>query len=341
MITARDYQVALVEQLIREPRGGAEACTGSGKSLMMALLIERLQLKTLVIVPNLGLKRQLTASFTEWFGSMENITIENIDSPRLEKLSVYDVLVLDEVHHAASATYQRLNKLAWKGIYHRYFFSATYFRNQENESLLLEGVAGRIKARFGYEAAVRDGAIVPVEAYYIEMPKRECDGDTWAQVYSELVVNYHDRNVAIANLAEKLVSLDKATLVLVREIKHGEALAALTGFPFANGKDGESAIHIDRFNSGKELGLIATTGVCGEGIDTKPAEWIVIAGLGKAKSAFQQQVGRGVRRHGEKESAKIILIRDRSHKFTLRHYNEQVKILKEEYGITPVKLEGD
>ena len=66
---------------------------------------------------------------------------------------------------------------------------------------------------------------------------------------------------------------------------------------------------------------------------------IILAGLGKSKNAFMQQCGRGVRRYGDKQSAKIIIFRDASHKWSLAHFKEQVKILQEEYGVTPAKLE--
>jgi superfamily II DNA or RNA helicase len=109
----------------------------------------------------------------------------------------------------------------------------------------------------------------------------------------------------------------------------------MTGIPFANGQDEESRDFIRQFNSGGIKALIGTTGVLGEGVDTKPCEIVIIACLGKAKSAFMQQVGRAVRTYPGKESAKVVIIKDASHKFLSRHYAAQVAILKEEYGVTP------
>ncbi len=77
----------------------------------------------------------------------------------------------------------------------------------------------------------------------------------------------------------------------------------------------------------------------GEGIDSRPCEFVVVAGLGKAKSAFMQQVGRAVRTFPLKETAKVFLFRDTSHKWCLKHFNEQVKILREEYGVEIKKME--
>ena len=83
------------------------------------------------------------------------------------------------------------------------------------------------------------------------------------------------------------------TLTLVKEINHGKALSVLSDSPFSNGEDEESRKYIELFKEARIKTLIGTTGVLGEGVDTKPAEYVIIAGLGKSKNAFMQQVGRG------------------------------------------------
>jgi superfamily II DNA or RNA helicase len=333
-------QLKAIEIAVKAHHGGIEMPTGTGKSITMALLINALQVKALVIVPTLELKRQLSESFTRYFGSLNNITIENIDSPRLNQIQDYGVLIVDECHHSSSATYRRLNKTAWKNIYHRYFFSATYFRNNDEEQLLFEGIAGQVIYRLSYAEAVEKKYIVPVEAYTIEVPKQKTDGSTYAQVYSQLVVNNTLRNQQIVNVLTSLHSNHKSTLCLVREIKHGKILSAITGIPFVCGEDDTSRKYIHRFNMGAIKVLIGTQSILGEGIDTKPAEYIIVAGLGKAKSQFMQAIGRGLRTYPGKESAKIILISDKSHKFTSRHFKAQCDIIKEEYNCKPLKLDG-
>ena len=319
-------------------RGGLEMCTGSGKSLVMALLIYNMQVKTLVIVPTLELKNQLSISFKQWFGNLDNITIENIASSALKKAHKYDMLILDEVHHSASKTYQDLNKNAWKDIYHRYFFSGTFFRNQDSEQLLFESIAGQRIFKFSYKEAVEAKCIVPVEAYYYVVPTSKTNGETWGPVYTELVVKNTVRNEMVASTLLNLSNSGLSTLCLVKEIEHGNILSALTGLPFANGADEDSRKNIAEFSAGRIKVLIGTTGILGEGVDSKPCEYVIVAGLGKAKSAFMQQIGRGVRKYPGKESTKIIIFQDKSHKWTVSHFNAQKKILFDEYGVKVVKL---
>lgn len=334
-----DAQTKAVEAAVRCGHGTISMVTGAGKSTVIAMIINAFKLRTLVIVPNLELKKQLTESLQAIFGVNDHITVENIDSNALNSAKHYDVLIIDESHHSAASTYQKHNKKNWTGIYYRFFLTATPFRNNKDENLLFQAIAGEVIYTLGYKDAVKLGIVVPVEAYYIELDKVKTEAYTWAEVYSELVVNNEVRNNRIAELIKSLAEHGLSTLCLVKEIKHGTNLASLTGVPFCNGQDSDTRTFIQDFNSKRLTSLIGTTGVIGEGVDTKPCEFVIIAGLGKAKSAFMQQVGRALRTFKDKESCKIILIRDKSHRFTTRHFNEQCKVLKEEYGVTPLKLE--
>lgn len=334
----KDQQDAVLAA-VKHGRGTISMPTGTGKSVTMALLVNALQVRTLIIVPTLALKNQLRESFTAFFGSLNNITIENIDSGKLNTASDYDCLIIDEAHHVAASTYRKLNKRAWGKIYYRFFFTATPFRSKSNEQMLLESVAGQVIYELTYHQSVDAGYIVPVEAYYVDVPPSVTHANTWAGVYSTLVVQNEARNKIIAQLLATLNTCETPTLCLVKEIKHGENLQALKGIHFANGLNQDTQLYIQAFNRQKINCLIGTTGILGEGVDTKPAEFIILAALGKSKNAFMQQVGRGLRRFKDKASCKVILFKDFSHKWTLAHFKAQVKILKDEYGVIPVKLD--
>jgi superfamily II DNA or RNA helicase len=325
-------QINAVNAALKHHRGTISMPTGTGKSLVIRLIIEALGLPTLVVVPTLEIKRQMQYTLS----GLKNVTVENIDSKALSSLTTrFSVLILDEAHHAAAKTYHRLNKHKWNGIYYRFMLSATPYRNDTEETLLFEAICGEVIYKLSYRDAIRRSYIAPVEAYYLEVPKQPTDAFSYREVYDQLVIHNETRNLMIGAL---LGRLDKPTLCLVREVIHGKILSEMTGFPFVSGEDDESRDYIRQFNSGEIKTLIGTTGILGEGIDSRPAEYVVVAGLGKAKSAFQQQIGRGVRNYPGKDSAKVIIFRDKSHKYLIRHYNAQKKILFDEYGVIPVKL---
>lgn len=338
-ITPYPYQQEALNVVSTRKRGILSIATGCGKSFLISMILERQKLRTLIIVPNLELKRQLTASLTSELDSMEGVTVDNIDSNRLTDASQYDCLIIDESHHTAAKTYHKLNKTAWNHIQYRYFLTATPFRNNSEETILFESIAGEVIYELPYVTAITAGYIVPVEAYYVDVDEKETDGETYAEVYRDLVVTNESRNLKIGVLLARLANANLSTLCLVKEIAHGKKLSELTGIHFAHGMDTESRAGIKDFSQGRINSLIGTTGLVGEGVDTKPCEWVVIAGLGKAKSAFLQQVGRAVRKYPGKESAKVIIFRDKSHRWTRKHFNLQKRILLDYYGVSVVRLD--
>lgn len=337
---ARKEQLEAVEALTTFDRGTLSLVTAFGKTATMAIAIDALQLKTLVIVPNIGLKTQVKQEFIKYFGSLDNITVENIDSSALNNAKDYDFLICDEAHHVAASTYRKLNAKVWNNIYYRAFMTGTAFRSKTEEQMLMESVSGQVIYEVGYKDASAKGYISQLEAYYIEVPKTEIKGNeaSWPSMYSELVVNNDTRNNMLADLLTQLDKAGKSTLCLVKEVAHGKKLAEMTGFGFNHGEDDRNRERLLEFNLRENNVLIGTTGVLGEGVDTKPAEYVIIAGLGKSPNSIMQQIGRALRLHKDKETAKVILILDRSHRWTLTHYKKQVSILAREYGIKPVRI---
>lgn len=337
-------QVAAAEACRKSKRGIITAPTGTGKSVIISLIIKELMVPTLVVVPNVELERQLTDDFKRIFGKNnvgkgKFIYVENIAGLGKSALPrKYDCLILDEFHHSAASTYRTLNKTQWKDIYYRFGVTATPFRSKDEERLLLESILSKVIYSIDYTTAVSKGYIVPLEAYYITVPKQKNNARTWAKMYSDLVVNNDIRNQLIAQILQSFKAENKSTLCLVKEIAHGNTLSKLTSIFFANGQDANSPDLISFFKADKLRHLIGTTGVLGEGVDTKPAEMIIIAGLGKSRNAFHQQIGRGFRRYPGKDSCKVILLLDKSHKWSIEHFKAQCRYLKEDFGIVPTEL---
>lgn len=315
--------------------------TGSGKSITAALIINQLQVKTLIVVPTLNLKFQLSETLKELFGDLSYITICNIDSPELETAKDYDLLIVDESHHSAAATYQRLNKKAWTGIYYRVFLTATPFRTKTEEQILMEAITGPLAYKLTQKDAVDRGLILPVEVYYYNLPKTKMRGNTrdWREVYSELVVKNEYRNKLIVNLITNLNDVGQSSLTLIKEIAHGQELSGFSGAAFVHGQAEDGKELIEWFSDGRLKSLIGTTGVVSEGIDTKAAEWLILGAGGKSPVSLCQSIGRGVRKFGNKTSCKVVLFRDESNAFLLKHFDEQLNTIRTLYDIEPCELE--
>lgn len=311
--------------------------TGTGKSMVIAMLINKFKVNTLIIVPNLGLKNQLIKTLNSAFGKTKYITVENVDSPKLKNMANFDMLIIDECHHSAAKTYHKLNKV-WNNVYYRFFLTATPYRSNDAEQILLECIAGQLIYELSYKEAIEKKYIVPIRAYYIDLPEIKNDYYTHQEAYKNLVVDNEHRNDLIVSKMIANNIKKQSTLCLIKEIKHGLELSSRIGCVFANGEDKTSSAYINQFNDGIYSILVGTTGVLGEGIDTKPAKMIIIASPGKSKPALLQQIGRGLRNHLGKEFCTIILFRDISHKFLLRHFKIQCKIIEETFGVKVEKI---
>lgn len=334
------WQIEALKAVQEFSRGIITATTGAGKSRVIRNICHQVGVPTLIVVPSLEIKNQLVEDLKD----VKNAIVENIDSKALNKPSKAGCLIIDEAHHVAAKTYQILNKTVWKDIYFRYFLTATPFRNQKNEQMMFKGVAGDVIYELTYTEAVKSNCVVPVKAYSVDLPDKRAlknggvQGYSWPEVYSELVTKNTLRNHIIANYLTKLSTAGKKTICIVKEVAHGKLLSEWSGQLFVHGQDEESRKYIQAFKKGEINVLIGTAGILGEGVDTRPAEYIIVAGLGKAKSAFMQQVGRGVRTYPGKESCKVILFNDPSHKWTRAHYKIQKQILIDEFDAPPVSL---
>jgi superfamily II DNA or RNA helicase len=357
--TPRPEQVEAAVAALEHGRGIVVGPTGVGKSAIAAQICDAFQVPTLIVVPSLELKRQTIEGLRQYFGEdvvgplrrdgvrQYFVTVENVDALDPKKpMKGIDCVIIDEFHHSGAKTYRTLNRKAWEHVYFKIGLTATPFRSNDEERLYLESVLSHVIYRIEYATAVAKQYIVPMEVYYYDLPERKLKrgGQNYHSVYKQLVVEREDRNQLIADLVEKLWGAGASTLILVKQIEHGLLLQReIDGrgyiIPFVKGENEDNREVISRFSSGEAGLLIGTTGVIGEGVDTKAAEWVILAGGGKSKNAFMQQVGRGFRNFPGKETCKVIMFRDPSNKWLLEHFNACVRYLREEYGVEPVRLE--
>lgn len=341
----RIEQIKASEAIAKHHRGIVVAPTGFGKSVVAALIIDKLRVSTLIVVPSIELKRQLTDALSQFFGAgnvgrNKPIYVCNIDGLRNKELTrQYHALIIDEFHRSASETYTSLNKEQWGSIYYRAGLTATPFRNQEHENIILKGVLSKTVYEVSYATAVKKGYIVPLSAGVVLVPKTKVLESNWQAVYKKLVVENKVRNDLIVKLLAAAKEQDVSTLCLVKEVVHGELLGKQAGVHFAHGTNEDTPILLDAFSSGKIKALVATTGVCGEGVDTRACQLVIYCGLGKSRPALMQAVGRAFRPYPGKTDCTVIVFNDGSHKWSRDHFKTQCQILLEEYGVEAQVIE--
>jgi superfamily II DNA or RNA helicase len=137
-------------------------------------------------------------------------------------LSEIRSVVVDESHHAGSATYRDL--LA--RVRNAEFFiglSGTPFR-QDNKDLIVEQAIGPIKYQVGYSYLIDRGFLVPPYIYLYKIKRVQVSSDNYMRIYKEAIVENDKRNKIICGIAYNLFSLGESVVIIVKYKHHGRLI---------------------------------------------------------------------------------------------------------------------
>jgi len=252
-------------------------------------------------------------------------------------------VVVDECHHAASATYKKMMKALPNAIY-RIGLSATPFRT-DGQDILLEAAFGNVIYSKSASELIRQGVLCQPEIFFVEYKDaylskkypKNAKGGAYNTIYKECVVENELFNTLVAKLAIINADLNRLTLISVKQVNHGKhildilkSLDPTLAVEFLHGKNkevlGEERVKQD-FATGKIKVLIST--LFDEGVDIPSVVAIIDAGGGKSPIKALQLIGRAIRKFGKKKRAYIFMfIQPYQHLY--KHSNARAQILKTE-----------
>ena len=254
-------------------------------------------------------------------------------------IDTIDTLCIDECHLAAAKTLFDLAAALPASC--KYGFSASPWRD-DGADLMIEAATGPVIYRIGVGPLVEQGFLVPPIFRMIDTKgwwqpaswgarcarcKRQrpiaqagpirrcaCGSDQWRSEFTDAyraeIVENVVRNQKIADIVNN--ELQGPTLVLVKQIKHGRALADLIpGARFLSGKDpgAERAAAFDDLRAGN-LRVLVCTVLADMGLDLPILRNLVLAGLGKSSTRHLQRIGRIVRPYPGKSCATVVDLDD-------------------------------
>lgn len=352
-------QRTVVDRLVADPWGHGVSVvpTGVGKSRIIKDIIQRLGVKTVVVPPSKNLKNQIFNYLQACFGDMvgfydkrlgctKPVTIMNIDAFQSANPAHFrdiDLIQADEFHHAGASGYRNADRTHWDKIYYKFGHTATFFRNNPADQVLLESVLSTELFKMTPIEAMQKKYIVPVQPIMdtvqnleLEEPKK------YNLAYDMFIAENLERNGKVCTFAEKMKNMRVPTLILVKKVEHGRHLQdKIYGSVFINGQDEDSEYNmdvVDGFNAGKFDTIIGTS-VIGEGVDTKRAGAVILANGEKARSRIWQNIGRVVRNFPGKSVGYALDFNDRRSKFMTGHSKERRKIYSEDFGRDPIILD--
>ena len=360
-IILRDYQVELINQVIKHKRGIIFAPTSAGKSAVMMGIIKTLPkgTPTLVLQNRLSLAQQnydemIKMGFENvgnvWGGSIKPniITVATVQSvSKIEKLlPKIKVLIVDEIHDMMSrlpkAVYRRL-----KACDVRVAVSATPFKFGGKDDVQKFNVRGYFGPVLKVKSA-EQGILTTTELqnrkilsgsncifYNIREPK--IPHDIYIDAVTRGIAESSYFHKVVLNLANRQTG---RTLILVDRIAHGDALhELLPDSLWVQGKDDSKT----RKNVVKKLQksdgnviAIATQQIFSTGINVFLHNLINAAG-GQADHLIIQRMGRGLRTADDKEVLNYYDFVFEINDYLESHSKKRIKILKQQGHTIEIK----
>lgn len=366
----RDYQFDAIATGLHRKRGILLSPTGSGKSLIIYVLIQyyldllSINKKILVIVPTTSLVEQMHNDFAQYGMNTENechriysgkdkntsknviiSTWQSIYKLPKQWFQQFGMVIGDECHGFKSKSLMSIMNKACDAEY-RFGTTGTLDGAQTHE-LVLQGLFGKIY-RVTTTKTLQDNNTLAkldirrVELLYDEKFRKSFGKQTYQQEI-DFIVTHQKRNHFIANLS---VDLKGNTLVLFQFVeKHGKVLFDVIDNKVDKGRkvffvsgstDTEDREAIRAIVEKQDDAIIvASLGTFSTGINIKNLHNIIFASPSKSQIRVLQSIGRGLRKSDDGRMTNLYDIIDnlswRSRKnFAFLHSIERLKMYKKE-----------
>ncbi|MGI8727669.1 MAG: DUF3427 domain-containing protein [Solirubrobacterales bacterium] len=343
-VRAYPHQARMLETLAIERdrhdrhRNLVVAATGTGKTVVAALDYKQLvqqhgELSILFVAHREEILRQSLAtyravlkngSFGEIHGGGRAASgdhvfamVQSLDSKRVAELDpeAFDVVVIDEFHHAAAATYDRLlDRLEPKEL-----LGLTATPERLDGKDVTTWFDRRVAVELRLWEAIDQGFLVPFQ-YFGVADGTDLSTVTWRRggyVASELSSIFSNDDLRVAKLLEGIrrivadpasmralgfcVSKEHARYMAAKFTDAGLESVALTG----DDTPDERSRALDQLQRG-ELRCIFSVEVLGEGVDVPDVDCLLLLRPTESATLFTQQLGRGLRRSEGKSHLTVI-----------------------------------
>lgn len=360
-ITLRPDQLRVIRAALTNGCGLLHVATGGGKTECGAAIAKVLvEKRMLFLVHTKQLLKQARERVALRLGTIEehigvigdgrfepkHITIATVQSITRaasaahkkiisDYLKTIEVLILDETHHASAKSFYRLLQridAPW-----RFGMSGTPFGLADGKGLMVEGAFGPVVERVTNDELIKLGvnARPTIRMVAVDRPEIASDLD-WQGVYKEGIVLNSHRNRLVALWSSKFAKKDWPTLVIVRELQHGDLLCDLLGalgvrHAFVHGQMPTEEIERQkhRLTEGQIRVLVASP-IFGEGVDIPSVRALVIADGGQSTAAVLQKIGRGLRRKAGDNRLDVVDFADSTHRWLARHSQERIALYEAE-----------
>ncbi len=355
---ARPYQENGANMTLDEPKILFDWATNSGKTLLMALILERLGVKTLLLTHSGILARQVRQAFSQYLGinalvldganankkyKLNPITIAVINTARNKIAELkefgFDCIMVDEAHRSAALSYAKT--VRHLKPYYMFGFSGTAFRHG-TDGIVLEAQYGTVRPKQSNRDMIEAGHSCKVEVQVVEVEIEANKEDPWSQVYHNTIVVNETYNAAIIRSIMEHVAEGRNIAVQVAQKKQGELLwyvcSELDGarpvLVDGNSSASENWRKLEAFKSGHYNVAIGT--VLNEGFDHDGLDVVINAAGYKAVGLLKQKLGRVLRVREGKDYGVFVDFFVWGHPVLEKHSRQRCEALEAEGFEVPI-----
>lgn len=343
MIELRDYQQEAIDNLKKMREDGKTIAllyhaTGVGKTITAATDAKAVSGRTLFLVNALKLASQAKDTFAkvwpeatlgEYTGSQKDVsqtvifaTVQSI-SKDLEKFSPtdFDYLIVDECHHAAANTYQKI----FTYFHPKFILSLTATPERSDGEDMLE-LFQNVAHKMDLKTAVERGVLVPIRCIRvktnIDLTNVRINGIKYNSQDLESKLFIPERNQLIVDTYLKYVN-GKKTVIFCASVDHAAEIAKLLR---DNGVKAEAVSGRDRVGIRDKIlkdyetgstNVLCACDLLNEGWDSPHTTVLFMARPTMSKTIYMQQLGRGTRRCPGKDDLLVIDFVDNANMFNM------------------------
>ena len=342
-IELRDYQQEAIDNLKRMREDGKTIAllyhaTGVGKTITAATDAKAVDGRTLFLVNALKLASQAKETFAkvwpeaslgEYTGSQKDMTqtvifatVQSI-SKDLEKFSPtdFDYLIVDECHHAAANTYQKI----FTYFHPKFILGLTATPERSDGEDMLE-LFQNIAHKMDLKTAVERGVLVPIRCIRvktnIDLTDVRINGIKYNSQDLESKLFIPERNQLIVDAYLRYVN-GKKTVIFCASVDHAAEIAKLLR---DNGVKAEAVSGRDRVGIRDKIlkdyetgstNVLCACDLLNEGWDSPHTTVLFMARPTMSKTIYMQQLGRGTRRCPGKDDLLVIDFVDNANMFNM------------------------
>lgn len=339
----RDYQLEAVNLMSNNYRGLINFATGLGKTLAAVNAVRVIGRRALILCPSKAIADNFYSELCSAFGDhcvgyfgggkkqVKDITVGIVQSVvnSIDTFTKHDLglVIFDEVHRVAADTFFSIAS-GLSGVGRMFGLTATDFRS-DGKDIMIQGGVGQVLIKRDIVWGISNNwlAYPNIVIRDVKTTGRDYPDDKLKN-YRAHVLNSSEMNNRIIQDIQKCLAANKSVLCLVDQKEHGRVLADALGLPLATGDDKNSKAYIQQLNDGSVPGLIGTSSLIGEGCDTKNVDVLVLANFVANKGSLWQNLGRGLRRQGNKTQVLILDYKPSGSKMLTRHANQRLKLYR-------------